>query len=59
MPIVTICLCWDWNSGKRVSFRHVNNDGKTNIPPEIVNQKYSYQNGDNRAQKPLVEDKIG
>ena len=59
MPITTTFLCWDWRSGKRMSFKHVNTDTESNIRPELNSEKAFSQNGDAKAHKPLVQDSIG
>lgn len=55
MATVTIFLCWDWRSGKRITFGHVDAGIKSDIPSELE----PTQNGDIQGHKPLVEDRIG
>ena len=59
MPITTMFLCWDWRSGKRMSFKHVDSDTESNIRPEMNTEHTFTQNGDAKAHKPLVKDNIG
>ena len=59
MPMITTFLCWDWRSGKRMSFSHVKSNTESNTPPELNSDNAFTQNGDVKVHKPLVQDNIG
>ena len=58
MPLLVIFFCWDWRSGKRLSFRHMNADSRTAANAELSIQNISHQNGDIPGQKSIDEDGI-
>ena len=59
LPIATTFLCWDWRSGKRMSFSHVSEETKKHIPSELKIENNSLQNGDSKIHNPLVQDRFG